>query len=203
MRLTHSALLLAYAAWSSATSFELSTCSTLRKLLLRPRLCVCIERGSLMLGGLRPLMVMGGRERRKRLPGPSRAWTVNQVSRSAQWQCALVPCYVASLVHSPTRWPCKSRCITILVSSARALVTYIPQGCTPVRRAARDSLVSFNPPPLTPRCLSRVSSPSEVWALRASVRSATVAIRRIRCDGIRIRVCASRSRCCILSCRVH
>lgn len=144
MRLTHSALLLAYAAWSSATSFELSTCSTLRKLLLRPRLCVCIERGSLMLGGLRPLMVMGGRERRKRLPGPSRAWTVNQVSRSAQWQCALVPCHVASLVHSPTRWPCKSRCITILVSSARALVTYIPQGCTPVRRAARDSLVSFN-----------------------------------------------------------
>ena len=58
LRLTHSALMLAYAAWSSASSLELSTCSTLRKLLLRPRLWGCSETpGSLMLGGLMPLMV--------------------------------------------------------------------------------------------------------------------------------------------------
>jgi hypothetical protein len=38
LRLTHSALMLAYAAWSSASSFVLATCSTLRKLPLRPRL---------------------------------------------------------------------------------------------------------------------------------------------------------------------
>src|SRR6267154_6025249 len=65
LRLTHSALMLAYAAWSSATSFELSTCSTLRMLLLRARLWGCSETpGSLMLGGLGPLMVgMGGEER--------------------------------------------------------------------------------------------------------------------------------------------
>ena len=30
LRLTHSALILGYAAWSRASSFELSTCSTLR-----------------------------------------------------------------------------------------------------------------------------------------------------------------------------
>src|SRR5260370_19508806 len=60
LRLTHSALILAYAAWSSATSLELSTCSTLRKLLLRPRLWGCSETlGRVMLGGLGPLMVCG------------------------------------------------------------------------------------------------------------------------------------------------
>ena len=58
LRLTHSALMFAYAAWSSATSLELSTCSTLRMLLLRARLWGCSETpGSLMLGGLGPLMV--------------------------------------------------------------------------------------------------------------------------------------------------
>src|SRR5712671_4607049 len=63
LRLTHSALMLAYAAWSRASSLELSTCSTLRILFLRRRVLAglfgCRERpGSLMLGGLGPLMVV-------------------------------------------------------------------------------------------------------------------------------------------------
>ena len=72
LRLTHSALMFSYAAWSSASSFELSTCSTLRTLRLRGRLWPtfpfpllppfpsgCRDRpGSLMLGGLRPAMML-------------------------------------------------------------------------------------------------------------------------------------------------
>jgi hypothetical protein len=84
LRLTHSALMLAYAAWSSATSFELSTCSTLRMLLLRGRLWGCSETpGSFMLGGLEPLMVgMGGEEKDEMTEGPKRV----RAQRVKLWQ---------------------------------------------------------------------------------------------------------------------
>jgi hypothetical protein len=50
--------------------------------------------------------------------------------------------YVTSLVHPRACWPLKSRCSEILVSRTRAVVTYISKKCSPIRGAARDSLVS-------------------------------------------------------------
>ena len=182
--------MLAYAAWSSASSVELSTCSTLSKLPLRPRLWGCNERpGSVMLGGVRPDMV----ELRRAEHG-TKSLSISGVNASG---CA-PSCHATSLVYSPTRWSFKSRCIKILLSRARTIPTYIPKECPPVCRAARDSLVS--PIPFSPQaCLLRVPS---LGGLDFFTRTLTIPCRTL-CDVILTRVFASRSRCCISSCQVH
>lgn len=163
LRLTHSALMLAYAAWSSATSLELSTCSTLRMLLLRARLWGCSGTpGSLMLGGLGPLMM--GEKRKMRYRRAQRV----------MWQ--RLTRYATSLVHARACWPVESRCSQILVSRARTLVAYIPKRCSPVRGTARDSLVSLVPPSLGVSVVYRSAKFTDsVYRLRKGNRA-----RRIR-----------------------
>lgn len=181
--------MLSNAAWSRASSVELSTCSTLRILLLRPRLWGCSDRpGSLMLGGVRPDMV-----------GWVRSGTRDQVAANLRCERSggAPSCHAPSLVYSPTRWPFKSRCIKVLVSRARTIAAHIPKGCSPLCRAARDSLVSPIPSPLS--LVSRVSSSSEGWLF---ARTLTITCRTL-CVEILTRVCASRGHCCILSCHFH